>query len=258
MKKYLNVCMAMIVSLLILQGCKKAVDFLENHPYAGQGFCQVGQFSYLNSYLVPDTMIFTYNLLNNPVTGIRHPRSSTGYPNFIFRYDKYNRFTDLIGAFDINNIEYGVESWDRYFYDSFNRIIKDSSYIFPSIVNGEPALGGHAQIQIITYEYDSKNRVSKEIKVFGARALTSTYTYDQHGNLAGIPHDNKINIHRTNKIWMFLDKDYSINNPATASYTYNNYGLPIKIVPNTGTMEFMSIGYTSLEYVEAEIQYMCK
>ncbi len=57
---------------------------------------------------------------------------------------------------------------------------------------------------------------------------------------------------------MFLDRDYSVNNPATATYTYNEFDLPKKIVPYVGTGgSFMSLSYTAITYVEAEVKYNC-
>ena len=45
-------------------------------------------------------------------------------------------------------------------------------------------------------------------------------------------YDHKVNIHRTNKVFMFVDRDYSMNNPFSAA-TYNGYLLPAHI--GTGT-----------------------
>lgn len=58
---------------------------------------------------------------------------------------------------------------------------------------------------------------------------------------------------------MFLDRDYSKNNPLTSTYEYSSYGLPDKIIPYGGTtLQFMIVGETIVTYVEAAIKYRCK
>ncbi len=203
-------------------------------------------------------MQITYNSAGNPVKGIRTD-ASTGSPNVFFKYDIHNRLTDLISDVATTLPAEGiVEAWQKYFYDDHNRIVKDSLYAFPTIINGMPDTVPHGSVYIITYEYDSKNRIIKVITDVGSSNLVETFAYDAAGNLVGTPHDNKVNIHRTNKIWMFLDRDYSVNNPATATYTYNEFDLPKKIVPYVGTGgSFMSLSYTAITYVEAEVKYNC-
>ena len=237
------------ISLSILSGCKKNLD-PDLLSY------NIKQFSYAGSplgvgRLVSDTMRFTYNSSGDPVTAIR-TAVSTGYPNFFFKYDQHGRFTDLIGGYG-HTINDPIESWTRYFYDNLNRIVRDSFYSFPLIVNGRPTLGEYSGFINSTYTYDSKDRI-----ISTTRGLfTTTYAYDGQGNLVGTAYDNKINIHRTNKIWMFIDKDYSVNNPVTASYVYNSVGLPTKIVPFAGTVdEFMAVAETSLEFSKADIEYV--
>jgi len=240
----------MMGAFFVLPGCKKIT-----HP--GVACCNITRFAYAGSPLgvgrqVNDTMWFTYSSSGNPVSGIR-AFPSTGYPNFFFRYDHFNKFTDLIGAYGHTALD-GVESWTKYFYDGRGRIVRDSFYTFPEIVNGRPTLGVHSGFINTTYEYDSEDRI---IKVIGDHRNT-TFSYNEQGNLIGRVYDDKINIHRTNKIWMFIDRDYSVNNPATATYTYNAVGLPTKIVPFTGTvMNFMSVAETSLEFSQADIEYDC-
>jgi len=67
-------------------------------------------------------------------------------------------------------------------------------------------------------------------------SLVNSYSYNADGNLAGHDYDDKINYHRTNRVWMFIDRDYSVNNPVIATYEYNDFGLPTRIVPFEGTV----------------------
>jgi hypothetical protein len=49
-----------------------------------------------------------------------------------------------------------------------------------------------------------------------------------------VSYDNKINPRRTNKIWMFVDKDYSANNPIPGPTAYNELGLPLNNITFLG------------------------
>jgi len=269
MEKRMTPYVCLLAGLVLvsgLSGCKKAIeDYLRDNPTAEYGFCQLKQFNYQlptsgTAGTLPiayDTMVFTYNAHGDPVTGFR-PVPRTGNPNFILRYDRWDRLTDLIGTYGTNpDLSGGIESWNRYTYDGQGRIVLDSVYNFPTIVDGHPGLGEHSSIVIATYEYDPKNRVSKYSWGFvgDLNKFVSTYSYDADGNLVGTPHDNQINLHRTNKVWMFMDRDYSVNNPLTAAYTYNTRGLPVTIVPTAGTeMDF----FNSLQYEKADVKYTCK
>jgi hypothetical protein len=74
-------------------------------------------------------------------------------------------------------------------------------------------------------------------------------------------YDNKINVHRTNKLWMFLDKDYSVNNPIdNGTYTYDQGNLPVTMATNTlstvAAFYFMVVGYPN-SMSTATIGYSC-
>ncbi len=262
MKKYVKAFTAILTAIVLLgsTGCKKAENYLESHPWTELKFCQIDKFIFKDPYSFAtfDTMHITYNLHGDPITGIRK-QVGTGHPNIFFKYDAHHRLTDLIGDYSATLPAEGIiESWQKYFYGESNRIVKDSFYFFPTVVDGRPTIGAHGAIIIITYEYDSKNRISKAVTNFGSSSNTEIFSYDANGNRVGSGYDNKINIHRTNRIWMFLDRDYSVNNPETASYAYNAFGLPTKIVQRNGTVgTFMSLSYASLQYVEAYVIYSC-
>lgn len=79
----------------------------------------------------------------------------------------------------------------------------------------------------------------------------------QHGSFtANFKHgriDNKVNIRRTNAVWILLDRDYSRNNPFTAE-AYNSFGLPQK----TGSIPSLLISRPPVFNIsEATINYMC-
>lgn len=108
------------------------------------------------------------------------------------------------------------------------------------------------------YEYDDKKRIIKVTKTFSLGSTYPTeiyqYQYDGNGNLVtpGEVYDNKINFHRTNKIWMFLDRDYSVNNPFTAN-AYNSNHLATKLVSDK-LRSFLRIQYLA----ETKVTYSCK
>jgi YD repeat-containing protein len=259
MKKSLPLLMAPLLmgALLFLPGCKKLFDYLQDHPDTAPGYCRIEQLNYAlppGESFSRDTITFTYNAMGNPTTATR-PGPRTGATDFVFLYDKHDRLTDVAGVFhlaDLYDSTYG-ETWDHYIFDAHNRVVIDSSYLFPFIENGHPTLDNHGSLILFTYDYDSEDRVIAVHETIGGRLLTFTYAYGPDGNLTGVAHDHEVNIHQTNKIWMFLDKDYSKNNPLPDTYTYNSFGLPVKIAPPGNGGNFFMYGFT-----EADIRYSCK
>jgi hypothetical protein len=58
-------------------------------------------------------------------------------------------------------------------------------------------------------------------------------------------YDNKVNFRRTKQDWMFLHRNYSLNNLQGAT-DYNEHGLP---VPFGNTKDYIfNIGLTSIDY----------
>jgi len=259
MKKYLSQAIASALALItfLLPGCKKAIDYLKDNPTATFCPCQIKQFSYVGLYQ-NDTVLYSYNAVGDPISAIRaHP--GTGSPNFFFRYDQHGRFTDLLGGYGSTPFERGTESWDRFFYDDQGKIMMDSAYFFPGVVDDHPTIDPRllTSVSIIKYEYDSENRVSKASSfINGSPYFTATYAYDGNGNLLGHQYDNKINYHRTSKVWMFIDRDYSVNNPVTATYKYNNFGLPTRIIPFEGTAEYFLL--SQYNFIRGDITYLCQ
>src|SRR5882757_2324396 len=87
----------------------------------------------------------------------------------------------------------GIKSYSALFYDQLNRIIREE--VTPSRMPELPPP------TVITYQYDAS------------------------GNLFPNNHDNKVSLLLTNKVWRFINRDYSINNPVVAD-AYNDHGLP--------------------------------
>jgi hypothetical protein len=184
--------------------------------------------------------------LGDPVS-ITRPEPRTGAPNYLFRYDKIGRLTDFIGVYS-NGI--WTELWHRYFYDGQNRIVTDSVFVFGEIVNGQLKKFDDSYVNLL--KYDSKNRIVVETRIWRGQTQNFNYSYDVAGNKIGGIYDQKTNFHRTNKIWMFLDRDYSLNNPFQA-INYNSLMLPTKIGLSMPSYSlFLDNGF-----LNATIDYMC-
>jgi len=86
---------------------------------------------------------------------------------------------------------------------------------------------------------------------------TQDITYDAKGNAEGSTYDNKINYHQTNKVWMFIDDQYSVNNPFHID-EYDVHGLPVKFNFNLGSNSsaWHPILF-GLEYPDVVIEYGC-
>jgi hypothetical protein len=258
--KKLNILLP--IAIVLLGSCQKNDEYLsedyfknknlkglqENKPLAEVSECLILRMSYwlgTNN----DNLDFAYNSSGNPISITRMVGAHTGRPNYIFKYDEKNRLTDFVGPYSNNSAEF----WHKYFYDARGNIILDSGYIFPQIANGSPE---NAYIRQLTYyTYDNKQRIVRDSTVFSGPlpATVNIYAYDDNGNRVGSSYDGQININRTNKIWMFLNRDYSINNPYKA-VSYNSNGLPASINLSSGESP---LSFLKNSFYKAEIAYHC-
>ena len=190
------------------------------------------------------TGIFEYNSFGNPIS-ITYNKVSSGYSNYVFHYDAQNKLTEAITMYA--NGYY--ELWHKYQYNN-NVIIKDSIYVFGKAEN--PEVTSFDRYQNV-YEYDGNNRISKIISYRDGGTTEKTFSYDGHGNLIvpGITYDDKACLRSTHKVWMFLDANYSVNNPIKA-VSYNQSNLPLAFNSSTNNFSFLS------DYLDtAEIEYSC-
>ena len=192
-----------------------------------------------------DSVFFTYNSLGNPVSIIHQTNFGD---NLFFKYDKANRLTDFIAMY--GGSAQGGDEWHKYTYDPHNttRVIADTTYI--EFQSESWTIISYEFTQLTTFKYDAQNRISQTTETVEGDTTVTAYNYDSHGNLeaSGAVYDNKINVHRTNKLWMFLDKNYSVNNPIdNGTYTYDQGNLPVTMATNTlstvAAFYFMVVGY---------------
>ncbi|HWK08216.1 MAG TPA: hypothetical protein VNS58_31530 [Puia sp.] len=188
-----------------------------------------------------DTLTFTYNSMDNPV---RIVHSMGIGENVLFKYDKWNRLSEYINIYPNGAGDY----WHRYAYDKMNsdRIIADTAFRDFFSVNG--TMVSYNDIDLMVFKYDTQDRISQSAEYVLGDTIVTNYTYDGRGDLQnGSIYDNKLNNHLTNKIWMFIDRDYSLNNPVNNGvYIYNKAGLPVTINTNPQSaagFEFIVIGY---------------
>lgn len=193
------------------------------------------------------TATFSYNAWGDPTTIILN-QVSPGNPHFYFYYDHKRRLTSLIARHSADSVVY----YTRYAYNNQQFIERDTTYYYGSDINNPASFYMWA---ITKYTYDSKGRVTKTETLYSIDQTqtwyTITYPYDANGNKIrpGVPYDNKTNFLRTNLIFMFINRDYSKNNPYVAD-SYNAKGLPTYRSPERrpGQLTFMNLGAHKIEY----------
>ncbi|HEY4205730.1 MAG TPA: hypothetical protein VGM31_02915 [Puia sp.] len=229
-----------------------------------------------------DTVRFSYDVYGNPVTIVRQVTATTK-PDYIFMYDKDHRLTDLKGVYSLPDPG-GFDNWHRFHYKN-GRIVSDTIYEFGITVNGMPApqFPGTGIIfarDYATFQYDAQGRISVTVdSMANTYDEVSTYTYGKDGNLSKITttvsdngsgfskdsvvtfatgYDHEVNINRTNPIWQFLDRDYSVNNRFIAG-GYNGIGLPTLITAQNATSPFLlPLPFSFFgTFLPLTIQYSC-
>ena len=246
----LFICLTLIV--LTLVACNKVGDFLRSQKDGDIKYCNIKKISFNTG--IPRNYTFTYNAQGYPVSAIVNV-TGTAVPNHFFTYDKKQRLVQHAGHYDNGLYEFHT----KFLHDAKGRIIRDTAWWWGEIINGEygPAMG----FNVTDYKYDKWDRmIESKLTWFdnsGSPSLITTYEYDADGNLIkpNTQYDNKINYNRTNKIWMFINRDYSVNNPFQAA-SYNQNKLPLNIGqdpegPNRAS--FFRLGMD-----QAVFEYMCK
>ena len=256
-----------IVVIAFLPGCEKGEGYIISHGPAEFQNCPITQII-RNNFGPVDTIVFTYNNWGDPVSVTKLPRPffMSGYngPNYAFTYDKKHRLAESI-AFEPDTTQPGVTKIivrHKYFYDNpgNSNITRDSAYYVPD--------KGYDFRSLTYFIYDKYDRIIKD-STFGPEVFTPlvyTYSYNANGNRASFrsdnhagyvntftfdTYDNKTNILRTNKIWMFFGRDYSVNNPFVA-VSYNSKGLPLQTNHTLFRLCFDTY------YNDAQITYGCK
>ena len=260
MKKYALPAVRLLAPtcLLFIFSCTKSGN--RHLQQEAAKLCAIRQFSF-GVAIDRDTIAFSYDWLGRPVSSTRKFVGS-GSPKYLFRYDDRGRLLDFIGAYDNGAAEF----WTRYTYSEDNRTVWDSTYTLASEYTSWPPRPYFGDLITAIKQYDREGRVIQITTPIVPIVLpdtiitegTQNYTYDAKGNLNGYTYDDKINYHRTNKVWMFIDDQYSVNNPFPID-AYDIYELPVKfnfhINPNPFPI-YNPILF-GLTYPDAVIEYDC-
>jgi len=267
---------SIIACAMLLAGnsCKKAYDYIRQHPDDRISFCRIMQIRTPGGFDggMPDTFDVTYNAKGDPTDIVERPRSYFFIDNWDqhFRYDKAGR---LIYYFINFNLPAGTPiggtlTFHKYAYPRPNfvtdTIINYSDGIPPNYKDyiGEAYIKG--------YLLDNKGKI---IKLYDISAdphqppqFVADVTYDNNGNLSvpdpAVTYDNMVNPYRTNYAFQFAFNDFSRNNqisvgpnPFGVSPVYNQFGLPVVIpFPRTQPLSLLFGVYTGSLYF---IDYAC-
>jgi len=251
MRKYINTATGIVLLCGLFAGaCVKPPEQFDprdgNIVYNG---CRVKQIISQGSKYTPGfTREFAYNNQNDPVS-VTVPNAGTGNPNLIFRYDNRGRLIEYSGLYTNG----GFEFMHTYGYRN-NRIVTDTTRTLGAYSN--PAGAWSKRYKYLSY--DNLNRVVQDSEVYITPVLETViwqYAYDATGNLVkNVGYDNKLNPHRTNKVWMFTDRNYSVNNEVGAT-SYNSAGLPLTF---SATGPFSYVFANMYYYGEVNYVYDCK
>jgi hypothetical protein len=242
-------------TMLLFSSCKKDLIQQENEevkstPLPGEtSYCRIESISQ-NAGMPNQTFrLILYDEFENPVA-ITTPVVSTGSPYRVFKYDQWHRLREYRSEYSRGSFE----TWHFYGYDLNGRIDVDTTYVFG--IMGEKPENYHYKY-ISKIEYDNQDRINRvsNTDIF-ANTWESKYEYDNRGNLieVGRVYNNQINIHRSNDIWMFLNRDYSMNSSYEAA-EYNSAGFPSYI--NTTTRGFIGFFHTDINLNNSKISYSC-
>ncbi len=228
-------------------------------PLPGQvTYCRIESFWERPGAVDQRFRVVGYNEFENP-TFISTPFVVTGSPFRTFRYDTWHRMIEYAEPYANGN----YNSLHRYGFDLNGRIGVDTMWSMGGYnASGMPDF--YLSRTISTLSYDAQGRIihSSSLTIPGPgfpgtpTSSANAYTYDAGGNLEvpGATYDTKMNIYRTNDIWQFLARDYSVNNRLMAT-AYNATGFPTTINHPT---PYAFLNNTDIRLENSQIGYRCR
>lgn len=191
--------------------------------------CRITYYKY-SSFAI--TLNFAYNAAGNPVNAVTPPPpGTTGFPNVYFSYDKFNRVSEFISYYwlvlDSNSrVNLTGTSYLQYIKYAYADDNPASMPVRDTFRFGQ--YPGGPIMYVGVYEYDRDGRITKRTTPVNPIDNTKTYEYDANGNLIlpGVTYDSGKNYRGRNKVFMLIDKNYSVNNPFIAT-SYNAEGYPV-------------------------------
>ena len=241
---------------LFITGCRKLYDYISSHGDGDFKTCNIKKITYYRIYddkrTLRDTVTynFTYNRLGDPISVINN-KVETGNPNLFFTYDRYNRLSEYLREYSSSS----YDTWSTFYYNDKGQIVYQSVYGNGNIVNGRPQFSD-IYASHVAYSYDNKGRIAHEVDSAFFRGTLSgvfpfDYSYDANGDRVGATYDNKLSLYRTNSVWMFITRDYSLHNPFTAT-RYNDFSLPQTII------DAHLVLLPSAPFTQYNIEYFCQ
>ena len=245
---------AFVSIIILLTACEKLLDFVPNKAVKD---CRIKKIVFFPddppSLYRPYSMTFCYNKWGNPDSIILNPSQGENY-HLYFVYNNKKQLIELREAY-----AFGFPILLHRFSYTRGLITTDSAVSFYT----------HIPYYHVTYfEYDRYGRMSKSTFIPTGQppeySTPITYQYDEEGNLISpnqtLNYDHKLNPRQLHPIWLFLSRDYSVNNPLTA-VRYNNFGLPTKFEsapPFPFFSHFPFLGNSLNDLGNSEITYDCK
>jgi hypothetical protein len=236
---------AVFIALSLLSSCKKAYDYMEDHPNTYPP-CRVTNYRMILSNGTQYNFVVTYNQQGNPITMMDSDRVNVVGNDQYFRYDKLNRLSDYMITYAP---ALGAIEWHKYVYPRPDYIIDTVMFYQTGLVTGpSPIASNTNEYRISAYTLDHFDRIEKVWSIPNdsphTPSLQGTIVYDANGNLPLPPesfgvfpslgYDDKVNMFRTNKVWQFVYQDYSANNiiipDDSSSLRYNAFGLPLNLI----------------------------
>jgi hypothetical protein len=237
---------AVAISLMVpFGGCKKFVDHVLHNDTNDIEHCRIAKVFLIHEFIDSiQTGIVYYNDHNDPDSVIfDFPGSSLGPALFYFVYDADHRLIEY-------RADYSREPGDFYIKHTY---VYSGGIIVVDTTRAQVSGSG---VEVHTLQYDLNGRVVREDRKVieidhlpvNEDAEPFVFSYDASGNLAGdvFAYDNKVNFMRTNKVWMFTERNYSMNNRKGAT-SYNDHGLPLTFQEEHRPY-FLNYGPIALEY----------
>ncbi|MFT3948697.1 MAG: hypothetical protein QM763_17165 [Agriterribacter sp.] len=251
-----NIFLPIIVVLISLSGCTKVWDYFISHPGHPARNCSIEKISFKETnedWESPDAYaLYTYNTEGNPVSIQYNVPPNYFYPpdglDKGFSYDANSRLR-------VYTSDAFITFWHLYTYVSPAKIT-DSIFVYSG---GDYAVNDHpdtyVSVNVSHLTLDMFGRIIKE-ETIEESGYTSekTFVYNADGNLIipGVTYSGKPNIRQTNKIWQFIDRNYSVNQPRGEVAVFNTYSLPyIFRSPMSSQSEVLPIA------PEAVVTYNC-
>jgi len=246
MKKKPLCAVGACIMLLAESSCRKAFDYICNNPDDHISFCRVTQirgagfFPYAD---VVDTLTFFYNAKGDPIDMLDRSTARNSQDQH-WRYDNHDRLIAFYITFPPPlGTSTGSLTYHKYAYPRPNWVM--DTIINYSTADWPPTYKNNKDEAYIEARLmDNRGRIIKTYSLDAPSLppqLITVYTYDANSNLVvpypGITYDQMINPYRTNGVFQFTYRDYSLNNkiaidPGTVQRkvpTYNPYGLPVTL-----------------------------